>query len=263
MKTFNLVLIALFLLTACEQAETLPLAIQKEPLLVVAHRGVLDSNSPENSLLEMDKAFEKGIRFFEIDIRENEEGKLYLLHDESLDRTTTGRGLLKNFSQESLEGIFIKGTQEQIPTFSAALDWAKKRGVWLMLDAKVAPLESILREVQSAKMEEQVLLLTFTRERAAEALELNGNFLVSVLIPDEESLRYYGNQYDKGRLVAYIPKASAPNWFIRVKSMGLATLSDVMGEVDARAQSMGKEIYTRFQESRNLDMVVTDFPLLW
>jgi glycerophosphoryl diester phosphodiesterase len=263
MKVLTALLLSLSLLTACHKGESLRDALYKDSVLIVSHRGVMDVNSPENSLTEMEKAFQKGIRFFEIDVRENAEGQLYLLHDERLDRTTTGRGLLLNFSKESLEGIYIKETQEQIPTFSAALEWAKKRGVWLMLDVKTASLQKVLEVVQKEEMEQQILLLTFTNERTEEAFSLAGDFLVSVLIPDEQSLTYYRTRFEKERLVAYIPKNSASQWFLRVKSSGLPTLSDVMGEVDARANAMGRQIYSQFQESRNLDVIVSDFPLNW
>jgi hypothetical protein len=263
MKNLVYVLAACFLIMACHKESELQSALKNDTPIIVSHRGVLQMESLENSLTEMEKGFEKGIRFFEIDIRENAEGKLYLLHDETLDRTTTGRGLLTNFSETSLQGITLKNSDETVPTFSAVLDWAKKRGVWLMLDVKSAPLDKVIKEVKAFQMEESILLLTFSKERAQEAFQVPVDFLVSVLLPDEESLNYYLESFPKERLVGYIPKMAEPNWFLQVKASGLPTLTDVMGEVDARAAAMGPEIYQNFQEKRRLNLVVSDYPLLW
>ena len=66
-------------------------------MLVVAHRGNWRS-APENSTAAIDSAIAMKVDIVEIDIQKTKDGQLILMHDNTLDRTTTGKGsILKIF----------------------------------------------------------------------------------------------------------------------------------------------------------------------
>ncbi|TZG28956.1 glycerophosphodiester phosphodiesterase family protein [Sphingomonas montanisoli] len=69
---------------------------------IVAHRARRDADRPENSLAEM-KATAAAPYMLEIDLSETRDGAILLLHDDYLDRTTTGRGPLAILSYRSRE----------------------------------------------------------------------------------------------------------------------------------------------------------------
>jgi glycerophosphoryl diester phosphodiesterase len=58
---------------------------------LIAHRGAA-GQAPENTLAALRRAAELGARWVEFDVKLSRDGRLYLLHDDTLDRTTSGRG---------------------------------------------------------------------------------------------------------------------------------------------------------------------------
>ena len=83
----------------------------------IAHRGLHNRKSaPENSR----QAFENAIlsKFaIELDVQMISDGTLVVIHDYTLDRTTTGRGKVSELKKEDLKRIKLKGTNELLPTF--------------------------------------------------------------------------------------------------------------------------------------------------
>lgn len=78
----------------------------------------------------------------EIDVAESSDGALFLLHDTTLDRTTTGSGPLSDQTSAGILNFFLKDSHERIPRFREALDLARETGLYLMLDVKSAALDN-------------------------------------------------------------------------------------------------------------------------
>ena len=98
-------------------------------VLVVAHRGDW-RNAPENSLQAIENCIDMGVDMVEIDVHKTKDGELVLIHDETLDRTTTGKGLVSEWTLDSLNTLFLKNgashpTHHKIPTLKEALLTAK------------------------------------------------------------------------------------------------------------------------------------------
>ncbi|MDN5204368.1 glycerophosphodiester phosphodiesterase family protein [Fulvivirgaceae bacterium BMA10] len=141
-----LVLLGLIFFAACEVRENdpehqEPLTIealienledsQNREIIVVAHRGDW-RNAPENSLQAIQNCIDMGVDMVEIDIRETKDGQLVLMHDVTVDRTTTGSGPVKDFTLDSLRSLFLVDglnvpTTHKIPTLEEALLLAKDR----------------------------------------------------------------------------------------------------------------------------------------
>lgn len=92
-----LVLLAGFLVTSLVRADDKPLPVP------VGHRGMIQ-NHPENVL----SSFEACLRFkvgFELDVRRTQEGRLVVLHDATLERTTTGAGKVAEVTLDELKKL--------------------------------------------------------------------------------------------------------------------------------------------------------------
>ena len=87
----------------------------------VAHRGLHDSESAENSLSAFQKAVNKGY-VIELDVQQIADGTIVVFHDSSLSRLTGQDGYLKNLIKEDLAHCHLAGTKETIPTFEEVLD---------------------------------------------------------------------------------------------------------------------------------------------
>lgn len=117
-------------------SETRVEAIRKELLdsrgkqvLVVAHRGDW-RHAPENSVQAIKNCIEMGVDMVEIDVRRTKDGQLVVIHDETIDRTTTGSGLVSDWTLDSLRTLYLvngigRPTEHRIPTLEEAMLAAK------------------------------------------------------------------------------------------------------------------------------------------
>jgi len=103
---------------------------------VCAHRGDR-AEYPENTVPAFKAAVEKGAAMVEFDVHRCRTGELIVMHDDTIDRTTTGRGKWSQLTFAELRAVDagvkrgerFRGTK--VPTFDEAIDCFPKSGVWL------------------------------------------------------------------------------------------------------------------------------------
>ena len=86
----------------------------------IAHRGLHDEVSPENSLSAFKKVVEKGYAI-ETDVQMTADGILLVFHDEILDRMTDGKGLISQKNFNEICNYTLKNSEEKIPLLSEVL----------------------------------------------------------------------------------------------------------------------------------------------
>ena len=91
----------------------------------LGHRGAC-GHAPENTLLSMKKALALGVHGFEFDIQLSRDGEPMVIHDDTLERTTSGKGNVRDFTAEELQQLDA-GDGEKIPTLRNVLDLVDKR----------------------------------------------------------------------------------------------------------------------------------------
>lgn len=79
-------------------------ALQFNGPIILAHRGGAHL-APEHTMLAFDKAAELGVNGFEIDVRLTKDEEILVFHDESVDRTTNGMGLVANLTLEEIQDL--------------------------------------------------------------------------------------------------------------------------------------------------------------
>ena len=94
----------------------------------IAHRGLHSNrtNRPENSLAAFEAAASAGIPI-ELDVQISADDKLFVIHDEDLERLTGQPGMIWNFSSEELSGLRLLQTNEKIPTLEEVFDLVRER----------------------------------------------------------------------------------------------------------------------------------------
>ena len=105
------------------------------PVVNIAHRGGISDGYPENTLAAFRRAMAVGADVIELDLRGTKDGRVVVLHDDTLDRTTDGNGLVTNFTLEELKKLNAGG-KEQIPTYEEVLKLVANTGTKLLLDIK-------------------------------------------------------------------------------------------------------------------------------
>ena len=129
---------------------------------VMAHRG-LKAEAPENTLPAFQKAIDAGVEWVEIDLRLTRDGHHVLLHDATLDRTTSGVGLISEMDLAALKildaGAWFSPAYagQRLLTHAEALDFCRGR-INLYLDCKQADPARLVREICDAHMERQVVV---------------------------------------------------------------------------------------------------------
>lgn len=147
--------------------------------IIAAHRGVPDL-VPENTLPSFAAAWEQGAEMIEIDIQRTSDHHLVVIHDPTVDRTTEGRGMVKDLTLAQLERLNASAgfkdhsyPPTRIPTLVEVMEWARGK-VWLNLEIKNAPFlypgleQQVAQMVMDYHMEDQVLLSSFDHLRLAE-----------------------------------------------------------------------------------------------
>lgn len=144
----------------------------------IAHRGLHDEESPENSLSAFEKAIEKGY-VIELDVQQIADGNVVVFHDTSLSRMTGQDGYLKNLILEDLSACYLEGTKETIPTLQQVLDLVDGRTpiiIEIKNSLKVGKLESATLDIlknykgQFAIMSFNPYVLSWFKENAPEIL---------------------------------------------------------------------------------------------
>lgn len=108
---------------------------------VIAHRGA-SGHAPENTLAAFRRAVELGAPFIETDLHLSRDARFVVIHDSALQRTTNGRGLVRDFTLAELRKLDAgswfdpKFTGEPIPTLEEVLAFGREADVGLYLEVK-------------------------------------------------------------------------------------------------------------------------------
>lgn len=128
---------------------------------VIGHRGAA-AHAPENTLAGLSAADALGVRWVEVDVHLTRDGVPVLMHDPTLDRTTSGRGHVAHTNVEEISGLDAGSwfgsafEDEPVPRLDAAVRFAAERGMGLNVELKpvkgrAAPLaEAVLACLDAA-----------------------------------------------------------------------------------------------------------------
>ncbi|WP_406684593.1 glycerophosphodiester phosphodiesterase family protein [Seonamhaeicola sp. MEBiC1930] len=188
----------------------------KNEILVCAHRGY-HKNAPENSLESIKQAIEAKIDIVEIDIRTSKDNVLVLMHDDKLDRTTTGIGHIKDYTYQELKSLYLKIedsiTSHKIPTLSEALNLSKGR-IILNLDLKDIKCLQLYRLLKEYEMEHEVFSFIWDKEMIQEMISIDSLYAVLPLSSTKSEMELHLEEY-KSPLQHFTEESYTPkymNW---------------------------------------------------
>lgn len=151
---------------------------ERKQVLITAHRGNTgDKSIPENSLASLDAciANKSTLDFVEIDPRTTKDGVMVLMHDETVDRTTTGTGKVKDLTYAQIQQLKLKQadgtvTTHAVPTLQEFL--LKARGkVFINLDfIDKVPAKEVYELVRNCGMLDRVLFTVSTKKDVMETI---------------------------------------------------------------------------------------------
>ena len=111
--------------------------------LIVAHRGA-SAHAPENTIPSFELAVRQGADAIELDVHLSADGQVAVIHDETLERTTTGSGSVASLTMDQIRSLdagarfgdgSFAGQGLRVPTLPEVLDWLPQ-GVGLVIEIK-------------------------------------------------------------------------------------------------------------------------------
>lgn len=124
---------------------------------IVAHRGLAEGVA-ENTMAAFRKSVARGVAVIELDVRATRDGRLVILHDETLDRTTDCSGSLAATMFSQLAACNA-GDGERIPALAEVLNFVRDKPARLLLDIKPgAPIDQVIREIRRYRVEAKVIV---------------------------------------------------------------------------------------------------------
>ncbi len=138
---------------------------------IFAHRGY-SGHYPENTMLAFKKSIEAGVDGIELDVHLTKDNELVIIHDETIDRTTNGSGLvadltLKELSKFDASYKFKNIGVNPIPTLDEYLDYIKDKNIITNIELKTNINEyhgiegKVLELIEKYSLEDKVIISSF------------------------------------------------------------------------------------------------------
>ncbi|AGA80777.1 glycerophosphodiester phosphodiesterase family protein [Echinicola vietnamensis] len=237
-----------------------------EPM-VSAHRGGSYPGYPENAIQTFDYVLQHTPALIECDISMTMDSVLVMMHDNTVDRTTSGSGAvsalryeeIKAFDLEDAEG---KVTAFNVPTLREVLEWAKGKAV-LTLDIKSnVPYELVLEEINATGAEAHVVLITYSLGAAKKLHRMAPELMLSVTLRnDQEWDRFLATGIPVENIIAFTGVTARSAAFNeKLHQHGVCTILGTLGNLDKRAVARGDQLYQEFVNN-GADILATDRPI--
>lgn len=235
---------------------------------ISVHRGGKGiKHYPENCLETLQHVSDSISAIFEIDVAQTKDGKLVLMHDNSIDRTTTGSGLVKNLTYNELNSYNLvddygNQTKYKIPLFSEVLKWSRENNVILTIDIKRSvSQEDVIKAIELANAKDISIIITYDVEQAKSAYRLAPGLLLSVSARnDEEFDKLLKTEIPTENMLAFTgTRLSDKSLYQRLHNEDIVCILGTLGNLDRQAEARGDDMYLSWIKL-GADILATDRP---
>lgn len=207
----------------------------------IGHRGA-GKLAPENTLPAFALGLAHGFTAFECDVRLSADGVPFLLHDDRLERTTSGHGPAGALAWSELSRLDAGGGAP-LPTLAALIAWAQRHAAWLNLELKPNPGDAVrtgrvvAQAAQAARLTaDHLLLSSFDPAALAAAREAAPELPRALLIDGQATSDWPDVAQALGctAIVAHHPLITEPAWVAAQQARGWQVLTYTVNDA-ARA----------------------------
>ncbi len=234
--------------------------------LISAHRGGPGVGYPENALETFRHTAAQGAFIIEFDVALSKDSALVLMHDNTLDRTTTGNGPISAKTNDELQILKLKDkggkeTNFKIPLLEEALDWGKGKAIFTIDVKRGVPFSKIIAAVRKKQAESFSVIITYNANQAAEVHQLAPDLMISASIRSKEDLDRLNNAgVPDSCLVAFVGTSEPDSAvYSLLKARGITAMMGTMGNLDRQAEARGAEVYYNLVK-RGAQALSTDAP---
>src|SRR5690606_20976175 len=161
--------------------------------LVSAHRGGPGPGFPENAIETFERAARSQPVIIECDVVMTKDSVLILMHDDRLDRTTNGTGLVREFTYKELQELRLVDDQDsltsyRIPSLENALQWGAGKVIFTLDVKRGTPYKQVIDLIRKVGAETYSIIITYSATQAALVHELAPELMISASIKKAEDL---------------------------------------------------------------------------
>jgi len=240
---------------------------------ISAHRGGGDlAGYPENcveSFQYLSKQIGTSARpvVIECDIDLTKDSVMVMMHDATLNRTTTGTGKLIDHTYAETQQYRLKDnmgtlTSYKIPTLEEILRWGKNNVTYTLDVKRNVSFAKVVDMVRRTGAGAYVAVITYNAKDAALIHSIDPDLMISVTIRNRAE---YDRLHDLGipdnRMVAFVGVTEPPKELYEfLHQKGIACILGTLGNLDKQAAAKGDQVYKNFAEN-GADIMSTDRPL--
>ena len=216
--------------------------------IIIGHRGARGLE-PENTILSYQTAIQLGADMIELDVHKTKDGHLVCIHDDKVDRTTDGTGLIAEMSLKDLQQLDA-GHNEHIPLLSEVLDFARNR-ISVNIELKVLDVEKqVIDMVQERDMKNEVIVSSFLHSTLQTIHTIDEEIKTAVLISKKQDdvVQYVQNLHSVALNPLY--KLVTPELISQIHAHNIKLYSWTINEPEFMTDLAKKGV----------DGIITDFP---
>ncbi|WP_205942431.1 glycerophosphodiester phosphodiesterase family protein [Pedobacter sp. SYP-B3415] len=238
-------------------------------VLVSGHRGGMVSGFPENSIETFENTLRHTPAYYEIDPRLTKDSIPVLMHDATLDRTTTGSGKLSAYTLAELRTLQLKDPQgnvtaSRIPTLDEAIKWARGKTL-INLDKKDLPMEKTAAIIERHNAWGWVMLTVHNAQQAKFYYAKSNNAIFSAHILTKQAF----DAYDKSGIpwshfMAYVgPKITPENLELckLLHSRGVMVMIGAGPSADKLPDAAARRMAYQEIAKAGFDIIESDLPI--
>ncbi len=239
--------------------------------LVSAHRGGPAPGYPENAIETFAATLAAAPALLEADVATSSDGVLFLLHDDTLERTTTGEGLASQTPWASIRALRLddndgRATAFAPPSFADALAFTKDRTILQVDFKKSTRFEGVIDEIVRQGAEDRVILIAYTMAQAQRLHRLAPSMMISLSVSTQTDLnRAVAAGVPADRLLGFTgiddPK---PRLFSILNNEDVEVIFGTLGgqgSIDRRIEADGDDAFYATLAGMGADIIATDRPL--
>ena len=241
----------------------------KEIALVAAHRGGPATGFPENAIETFAHTLSAAPALLEIDVATSSDGVPYLMHDDTLERTTTGEGPIDGLSWAEVSALRLKAKGRETafhpPSLAEALSWAKGRTI-LEIDFKPSTrYEDVIAEINRQQAEDRVILIAYSSAQAARLHRLSPGAMISLSVSNASELsRTLAAGVPADRLLGFTGvETPNPRLFATLNNQGIEVIFGTLGgrqSIDDEIDATGGAARYAQIAGMGVDIIATDRP---
>lgn len=160
---------------------------------VIAHRGA-SGHAPENTLAAFERAVQLGATFIETDLHLTRDAHFVAIHDNTLERTTNGRGAVHDFTLRELRHLDAgkwfdrEFMDEHIPTLEETLEFSRKHDIVFYLELKYDAAwgmhHALVAALRNAESAARTVVISFDPATLRAVHKLEPSLMIGLLLED-------------------------------------------------------------------------------